>query len=136
MSIKKLVFAAFVALGCFAISSADEGTVHDAALAGAGWKYDAMIVAAKDQESKSMFSSRDTVYLNEGTEGGLTPGVQCIIYRSGDEAKDPETGKSMGSELRRVGTMEITEDVSSHHASGLILDSTEPIEIGDVVKKE
>ena len=136
MLIKRYVLAVSIALGCFAVASADEGAVQNAALVGTGWKYDAMIVAAKDQEEKTMFSSNDVVYLNEGTEGGLTPGVRCVIYRPGDEEKDPETGKSMGSEVKRVGTLEITEDASQHHASGLILNSTEPIDVGDLVKKE
>lgn len=136
MLIRRYVLAASIALGCFAAAFAGEEKVHDAALVGAGWKYDAMVVGAKDQEDKTMFTSHDIVYLNEGTDGGLTPDIRCAVYRPGYETKDPETGKSMGIEVKRVGTLEITRDVSQHHASGLILNNTDSIEVGDLVKKE
>ncbi len=135
--IKKWLFSASIILGCFAAArAAGDGVVHNAALVDKNWKFDAVIVSGKDQQDKSIFSSQDIVYLNAGTSKGLAPGVRCGVYREGEKMDDPETGKTLGHEMKRMGTLEITQDASARHSSGVILDSVDTIQVGDLVRKE
>jgi hypothetical protein len=138
MSIKKCVFALSLVLGCLVVAAADEDTpgahVEDAAVVSKDWKFDALVIGGKDQKDKSVYSGQDTVYLNAGTEEGLVPGSRCEVYHKGDAMKDPQTGKLLGYDLKRIGMLEITE-ADKHSASGLIVDSKDTIEVGDTVKR-
>ena len=133
---KTWILAVFAVLTCSAFARAASDAVHNAALVDKDWKFDALIVSGRDRGDKSVFSSPDVVYLNGGTSKGLAPGVRCGVYREGDEMDDPETGKTLGHEVKRMGTLEISQDAGAHRSSGVILDSVDTIQVGDLVKKE
>jgi len=117
-----------------AVATEDSSQVESATIVGKDWKFDGMIVGARMQNERTQFNETDTVYLNIGKEDGLMPGLHCVIYRKGDEVRDPNTGAFLGYEVLRMGVLEVTKDVSDHRASAIIRDNEDSIEIGDLVK--
>ena len=76
-----------------------------------------------------------TVLMKPGSEGNVKVGMQFVIYRLGEEIKDPDTGLSLGSEESRIGTIRVTEDMLNGKAcKAQVLDGT-GFQIGDLVKE-
>ena len=48
--------------------------------------------------------------INAGSESGLKPGQHFLVFRAGEELKDPDTGESLGAEETQVGEIEVTSD--------------------------
>jgi hypothetical protein len=95
------------------------------------WKADGYVVGEKDK--KLLISEGDTLYINLGAYR-VRPGTQCMLYRKIDELTDPETDNFLGYEVRKIGKIEVTKDVSNDASTAKVLISYEPIEIGDMVK--
>jgi LysM repeat protein len=97
------------------------------------WEADAFIIGDKDK--KLMISGGDTVYINAGSDK-VHPGMKCAIYRRTGKFRDPVTGDFIGYEMRRVGKIEITNDIGLKTATSKVTMSYDPIEVGDAVKIE
>jgi curli biogenesis system outer membrane secretion channel CsgG len=48
-----------------------------------------------------------SVYLNAGSDAGITAGMTFAVLRKGEELVDPETGQSLGAEESEAGTIEV-----------------------------
>jgi curli biogenesis system outer membrane secretion channel CsgG len=49
----------------------------------------------------------DKIYLNAGSDAGMTAGMTFTVYRKGEELVDPETGLSLGAEEEEVATVAV-----------------------------
>lgn len=61
-------------------------------------------------EAKVVMSKEGDVIINSGLESGVKAGDTFVIYRLGQEMKDPDTGESLGAEETKVGTIEVVNN--------------------------
>jgi hypothetical protein len=108
----------------------------EAFVAGADWEFDGFVAGGQDQHQKSMFATNDLLYLNIGSAQGLKEGDRVGIYRRGERIRDPQTGKQIGFEVRKVATSEVTDRVDENTCSIRVVKSFESVELGDLVKRE
>ncbi|MCG3204275.1 MAG: hypothetical protein KCHDKBKB_00990 [Elusimicrobia bacterium] len=108
----------------------------DAFLAGADWDFDGFVAGGQGSEIRSMFYLNDLVYLNIGSEQGLGVGDKIGIYKRGQKVKDPQTGKFIGYEVRRAAIARVTDRIEDETAAVRIRSTYEPVEIGDLVRRE
>ncbi len=74
------------------------------------------------------------VIINRGTGGSFKEGDILIVFRTGEDIKDPDTGESLGVEETEVGRIRITE-MDMKRSKGIIL--TEPnsdITVGSICR--
>lgn len=108
----------------------------NAFVADSDWEFDGFVAGGQDQNIKSMFYLNDLIYLNVGTQQGYETGDQINVYKRGERVRDPQSGKFMGYEVRRAAITEITDKVEDETCVVRILKSNEPVEIGDLIKRE
>lgn len=98
----------------------------------AKWAGDGRIVG--DPEKKTMLSQFDTVYLDIGASSGVRPNVRGGIYRKGRRVRTP--GRRAQYMVRRVGTLQVMGQVGDESSTAMVVNSVEPIQVGDIVKLE
>jgi curli biogenesis system outer membrane secretion channel CsgG len=57
---------------------------------------------------KVILVKEGTVYFKPGEDGGVKMGDRFAVFTKGEELIDPDTGLSLGSEEKKVGTLEVT----------------------------
>ena len=72
------------------------------------------------------------VYLNQGANAGISPGMTFAIYRKGESLIDPETGIELGAEKTKIADISVT-DVEEKFSKAKIIDSTTEIQRNDLV---
>lgn len=105
-------------------------------IAGPEWEFDGFVAGGQDQEVKSMFIVNDLIYLNVGVSQGLAPGDRLGIYKRGERIRDPQSGQFLGYEVRRVGTVEVTNRIEDETCSTRVINSNTGIEIGDLARRD
>lgn len=95
------------------------------------WVADGVITG--DAEKNLMISAGDTVFVNLGQDK-VKPGTQCDVIRRLGRVKDPVERKYLGYEMRRVGIIEITQQVGENMSSAKVITSNDPIAVGDMLK--
>jgi hypothetical protein len=108
----------------------------DAFVAGADWEFDGFVAGGQDSNIRSMFYLNDLVYVNIGSQHGMSTGDKIGIYKRGDRVKDPQTGKFIGYEVRRAAIGRATDRVEDEVAAVRITNTYEAVEVGDLVRKE
>jgi curli biogenesis system outer membrane secretion channel CsgG len=58
-------------------------------------------------EAKVVTMKDDQVIINAGTEGDIKVGQRFVVYHTGKELIDPDTGESLGSEETKIGEIEV-----------------------------
>jgi hypothetical protein len=94
------------------------------------FRIDAKIVG--NEYKKDLVSEGDLVFLNAGLDV-VAPGMEGTIYRKLGKVKDKKTREILGIQLKRVGTLVITDQVSEKACTARITMSDDPIENGDLV---
>jgi hypothetical protein len=107
----------------------------DSFVAGPEWEFDGFVAGGQDEGVKSMFYQGDLVYLNIGSQQGLTTGDRVALFKRGDKVKDPQSGKFIGFEVRRAGIAQVTDQVSDNTCSVRIIKTIEAVEIKDLAKR-
>jgi curli biogenesis system outer membrane secretion channel CsgG len=79
-------------------------------------------------------SNNGQVYINRGSDGGLTVGEELSIYKSGQEITDPDTGVKLGVEEEYTGKVVVTE-VDDARSKGEQIEGT-AIARGDLLKRD
>ncbi len=75
-----------------------------------------------------------TVYMKPGSAGGVTPGMEFVVYSKGEEIIDPDTGLALGSEEKMIGKIKVAQDLAEGKACKAIITSGMGLKIGDVVR--
>jgi curli biogenesis system outer membrane secretion channel CsgG len=57
---------------------------------------------------KIILVKEGTVYFKPGEDGGVKIGDRFAVFTKGEDLIDPDTGLSLGSEEKKVGTLEVT----------------------------
>lgn len=109
---------------------------EEAFIAGPDWEFDGFVVGGKDQEVKSMYIVNDLVYLNIGAAQGLKPGDRLGIYKRGERIRDPQSGRFLGYQVKRVATVEITNKIEDETCSVHVISANTGIEIGDLARRD
>lgn len=73
------------------------------------------------------------VYINAGSNQGLTPGLRLVAMSKGEELTDPETGLSLGRVTTEVGYLELAE-VTERFSVASIVEGCETLARGDYVR--
>lgn len=95
------------------------------------WEADGYIIT--DADKKVLISAGDTVTVNLGSDK-VKPGTRCEIFRVVKKVKDPKNRRHLGSEVLRMGFLEITADVGDGVSSAKITSSNDPLKPGDALK--
>jgi len=74
----------------------------------------------------------DRIYVNAGSDVGITSGMTLDVFVQGDAIVDPESGATLGSPDKRIGLMTITE-VNPKFAVGTLTEGSAP-KRNDVVR--
>ena len=93
-------------------------------------KTDGVIIAKKTLAQLS--GAGDVIYLDVGREDNVEPGNTMSIYTLPRRAVDPDTGKRIkipGTNIGKVILLNVGEETST----GIVIESTRQIEIGDLV---
>ncbi len=83
-------------------------------------------------EGKIMKVSEDKVYINLGKDSGIAVGQVFDVMQKGEELIDPDTGESLGSEDKKIGSVKVTE-VKEKLALADIVDGKDKIKQNDIV---
>jgi curli biogenesis system outer membrane secretion channel CsgG len=75
------------------------------------------------------------LFLNIGSTDGVKQGDKFSLYHVGDTITDPDTGKVLGQEKTRIGTVTVTKIMADHLSVG-VLDGGGHAEVGDAVQKQ
>jgi hypothetical protein len=108
----------------------------DGFIAGPDWEFDGFVAGGQGQEVRSMYVTNDLLYLNVGFAQGIQSGDRIGIYRRGDRIRDPQTGRFIGYEVRRIGVSEITDKIDDETCSARVMRANDGIEVGDLVRRE
>ena len=72
-------------------------------------------------------------YINLGSSDGIREGQQFGLFRVGEPITDPDTGKILGQEKSRIGTLTVTKIVGEHLSIGVV-DGGGQAQVGDVLE--
>ena len=100
----------------------------------ASWEADGYVL--RDEFKKLLIAQDDVIYLNVGSANGAKAYMRGGIYRRGGKVRDPDTRRSLGYIMRRVGTFQLTENVGEESSTAIVTSSKEPVHVGDVVRLE
>lgn len=89
-------------------------------------------------EAKVVMARAGDVIINSGQEAGLKAGDTFVVFRMGEEMKDPDTGESLGAEETRVGEIEVVSNNfgGKGKASSCKIVSGSGFKAGDLVKQK
>jgi len=74
------------------------------------------------------------VFLNAGSESGVTMGMTFSVFRAGEELIDPATGLSLGAEESMLGTIEVISVKEKYSICKAVTASG--LERGDIVRSQ
>ncbi|KAA0252351.1 MAG: hypothetical protein EDX89_18960 [Acidobacteria bacterium] len=95
---------------------------------GLGGAADASGVAGKIAKADG-----STVFLNVGSEAGVSPGDEFDVYRVGDPIKDPDTGEVLGADEKKVGRVRVTAVKGARLSTAAVVTGS-GLQAGDVLK--
>jgi hypothetical protein len=75
-----------------------------------------------------------TVYMKPGSQGGVQPGMEFVVYSKGEELIDPDTGISLGSEEMKIGKIKVTQDVGDGKACKALIVSGSGFKTNDIIR--
>lgn len=61
-------------------------------------------------EAKVVMMKDGQVIINGGSETGVKAGERFMVYRTGEEMTDPDTGESLGAEETKIGEIEVVNN--------------------------
>ena len=80
-------------------------------------------------------NSDGTVIVKPGSGSGVKAGMSFAVYEKGEELKDPDTGLSLGSQLKLIGSLVITGDFGDGgKAATAKITAGKGAKTGDVIK--
>jgi curli biogenesis system outer membrane secretion channel CsgG len=102
---------------------------------------DRAVVYISDRLSKLSWQGRvvtvkgGLVYINAGSDSGISPGMSFAVYRKGESLIDPETGIELGVEKEKIADISVVE-VEQKFSKAKVLNSTAEIATSDLVLEQ
>lgn len=78
-------------------------------------------------------NSDGTVLMKPGSEGNVKVGMEFIVFRLGEEIKDPDTGLSLGAEEIKIGKIKVIEDALKGKAAKAKIIEGSDLKTGDII---
>jgi curli biogenesis system outer membrane secretion channel CsgG len=85
-------------------------------------------------EGKVILVKGNTVYIKPGSDAGVKVGDTFAVYAKGEELIDPDTGLSLGSEEKKVGSIQITGIITGGKAAKAVIKMGSGFKKGDLVR--
>jgi hypothetical protein len=85
-------------------------------------------------EGKIILVKDATIYMKPGSDAGVKIGDAFTVYSAGEELIDPDTGLSLGSEVKKIGTIEVDGMVSGGKAAKAVVKMGSGFKKGDLVR--
>ncbi len=80
--------------------------------------------------------AQGNVILNKGSIAGVKVGDVLFVYKQGEELIDPDTGISLGSEIEKIGSIKIIEDMVGGKASKAQVLNGSNFQTGNLIKRK
>ncbi len=93
----------------------------------------AMALADRPWSGAVMKVSGGKIYVNAGSDSGIVAGMSLNAMSKGEELVDPETGMSLGSEMKPIGTLQVIE-VQEKYSIAQITNGCKGLKVGDVLQ--
>ncbi len=93
--------------------------------------FDGSIVDFRDR--KQMYAHHDYCFIDLGRLDGVREGYKFNIYRTDRRVPHPQTGRLLGTLMKKVGELRVTSDVEDRSSTALITMSHTLIEKGDLL---
>lgn len=77
-----------------------------------------------------------TAVVKPGSGSGVKAGMVFAVYEKGEELKDPDTGLSLGSQLKKIGSLVITGDFGDGGKAATAKITGKGAKAGDVIKPQ
>ncbi|MBN1383566.1 MAG: LysM peptidoglycan-binding domain-containing protein [Elusimicrobia bacterium] len=107
---------------------------EDTIIADENWVYDGYVSGEKN--ALTFIGQGNTVFLDVGKKQDVKSHDRFTVYRKDRVIYHPETGKKIGTLMRKIGVVEVTTDIQQETCTGRVLMSREPIVVGDMIKKQ
>lgn len=107
---------------------------EDTIIADENWIYDGYISGEKG--TKSYIGQGDVVFLDLGKGHNVKSLDRFTVFRKDRTMYHPKTQKMLGILMRKIGVVEVTTDIQEELCTGKIINSREPIVLGDIIKKQ
>ncbi len=123
------------ALGLGAKSSFDPN-LRDGALRDALTKAMSKMIAKLGSQpfrGKILMVDANSIVVRAGTRSRIDEGAQLIVYHSGPDIRDPDSGELLGRQESKIGVIRITEHQSERLSQASVV-SGKGFQAGDVVK--
>jgi len=85
-------------------------------------------------QAKLIRADASRVYINSGSKGGVTGGMEFDVYRPGEALIDPDTGLNLGAETEKIGRVRVS-DVKEKFSIAEVVSGAD-MERGDLVKSD
>ena len=88
-------------------------------------------------QAKVVTAKGNMVIINAGANSGVQPGDRFVVYRTGEELIDPDTGLSLGTMESKVGVIEVVNNnIGNGKASQCKVLSGQNFQRGDIVREK
>ncbi len=91
-------------------------------------------MSAVPWSGKIVKSDATSVIINAGSAVGVAVGDTLLVYAKGEELIDPDTGLSLGSEEKKIGTIVVSADIAEGRAARCTLVDGSGGQRGDIVR--
>ncbi len=85
-------------------------------------------------EGKIIMVRGNSVYIKPGSNAGVKVGDIFYIYTKGEELIDPDTGLSLGSEEKKIGSVQVTGILANGKAAKAVIKTGSGFKKGDLVR--
>jgi hypothetical protein len=85
-------------------------------------------------QGKIIKADAGKIFINAGSEAGVSSGAEFSVYRAGEALTDPDTGMLLGQETTKIGRVKVTE-VKDKFSIAAPVDGAD-FKRGDLVKAE
>jgi len=89
-----------------------------------------LLIAEREEGAKSLLSTGDIVFLNEGAEAGITPGsIYSVIRPEGDVLHPANDDERVGTSVRSIGRVQVVA-VQDRTSTAEVLESCDAVLVG------
>ena len=98
------------------------------------WEIRQLLPANSGRTARIAALDLGAIYVSLGKEDGIREGEELQVYRGELEIKDPETGKVLGKQRRKLARLQVTEVQEKLSKAKLLGDIEVQLRVGDAVR--